>query len=270
MTNQVSVFIMDVSNSSAEDIGDELSKYLHYLKEKISSWTKGIIATKVIHRSGDEIVVVSTGYATAYTLAFYISRIWSFRDHKPYFGLSFGDIQQDVSDLNLETWIHPLMKHARNSNDILQQQEHNRHQFNLELGHFSGDSSNECSPVGYQLFSSQFETLLNTILRLQQNHIMEQTDIQSLVSSLFLILNQQNKVSDYMGRSPSTVSSHMKKGKNDAIIASFNDIVTVLNSLDTTNGLDTDTNPQVTNDKLQNNIKLIVGNNLHDYFPMNQ
>ena len=264
MTNQVSVFIMDVSNSSVEDIGEELSEYLQHLEEKIASWTKGITTTKAIHRSGDEIVVISSGYATAYTLAFYISRIWKFNDHKPYFGLSFGDIQHDVSELNLETWIHPLMKHARNANDILQRQVQNRTQFNFELS----DSSNEISQEGYQLFSSQFEILLNAILRLQQNQVIEQTDIQSLVSSLYLILNQQKKVSDYIGRSAPTVSSHMKKGKNDVIISAFNDIVTVLNSLHPTSEFDTETKPQVINHQLQNNIKMIVSNHVHDYFPI--
>ena len=71
----------------------------------------------------------------------------------------------------------------------------------------------EKSLEGYHFFRSQFETLLNTILKLQQDQINEQTDIQSLVCSLFLILNQQNKVSHYLDRSASTVSSHMKKGK---------------------------------------------------------
>ena len=230
MTYQVSVFIMDVSNSSMEDIGDELSNYLHHLEERISIWTKDITTTKVIHRSGDEIVVISSGYATAYTLAFYISRIWKFKDHKPYFGLSFGDIQNDVSDLNIETWIHPLMKQARYSNDMLKQQEQHRAQFNFELDDFSSKKSLE----GYHLFRSQFETLLNAILKLQQDQINEQTDIQSLVCSLFLILNQQNKVSHYLGRSASTVSSHMKKGKCDSIISAFTDIVNVLNSLQAT------------------------------------
>ena len=75
------------------------------------------------------------------------------------------------------------------------------------------------------MFRSQFETLLNAILSLQQNQINEQTDIQSLVCSLFLILNQQNKVSKYLDRSASTVSSHMKKGKCDNIISAFTDIL---------------------------------------------
>ena len=265
MTYPVSVFIMDVSNSSVEDIGGELSKYLHHIEKTISKWTNDITTTKAIHRSGDEIVVVSSGYATAFTLAFYISRIWKFKNHKPYFGLSFGDIHDDVSTLSIETWIHPLMKQARYSNDMLKQQVQNRNQFKFELDDYTSNKSLE----GYHLFRSQFETLLNAILRLQQDQINEQTDIQSLVCSLFLILNQQNKVSKYLGRSASTVSSHMKKGKCDDIISAFTDIVNVLNSLHPHSVVDSESNQQIMNEQLQNNIKLIVSTNLHDYFPIN-
>ena len=261
MDHQVSVFIMDVSNSSVEDAGEELSEYLHYLEEKIASWTKGIVTTKVSHRFGDEVVVVASGFATAYTLAFYISRLWKFKDHKPYFGLSFGTIKQDISDINLETWIDPLMKHARNANDGLQQQGQNRAQFSFELNGLSKESV----PGDYQLFSGQFEILINTILKLQHSQISEQTDIQSLVSSLVLILNQQNKVSNYIGRSPSTISSHMKIGKNDSIMDAFKEITAVLSSLEPIDQADSETN-----DKLQKNIKLVVANNLRNYFPANQ
>lgn len=258
MTYPVSVFIMDVSNSSVEDIGDELSNYLQHLEKRISIWTKDIATTKVTHRSGDEIVVVSSGYATAYTLAFYISRIWKFKHHQPYFGLSFGDIHDDVSTLNIETWIHPLMKKARYANDILKQQEQNRVQFNFELD----DSSSNKSLEDYHLFRSQFETLLNVILKLQDDQINEQTAIQSLVCSLFLILKQQNKVGHYLGRTASTVSSHMKKGKCEHISSAFNDVVKVLNSLQP----ESKRNQQVINEQLQNNIRRIVSDQLDDYF----
>lgn len=119
MANEVSIFIMDISNSSKENIGNELSEYLEQLKNYITEWTENTAVTKVSHRAGDELVVVSSGYASAYTLAFYLSRIWRFPDHKPYFGLSFGDIQEDISEINIETWIHPLMKQARNANNHL-------------------------------------------------------------------------------------------------------------------------------------------------------
>ncbi|WP_318614556.1 hypothetical protein [Sporosarcina sp. YIM B06819] len=258
MTYPVSVFIMDVSNSSKGDIGGELSKYLHHVEKRIADWTKDITTTQVIHRSGDEIVVVSSGYGTAYTLAFYISQIWAFKDHKPYFGLSFGELQEDINAIDIETWIHPFMKQARYANDTLKQQEQKRDQFNFELTDFLHVSSSE----GYHLFRSQFETLLNMILKLQQDQINEQTAIQSLVCSLFLVLDQQNRISHYLGRSASTISSHLKKGNFESITSAFNDVVKVLNSLQP----ESEHAQQVINNQLQQNIKRSVSANLHEYF----
>ncbi|MEK5038480.1 hypothetical protein [Sporosarcina sp. FSL K6-3457] len=258
MTYPVSVFIMDVSNSSKGDIGGELSKYLQQLEERIAIWTRDITTTQVIHRSGDEIVVVSSGYATAYTLAFYISQLWAFKDHKPYFGLSFGDIQENINTLDIETWIHPFMKQARHANDLLKHQEQNRGQFNFELADFLNENPFE----GYHLFRSQFETLLNMILKLQQDQIKEQTAIQSLVCSLLLVLDQQNRISHYLSRSASTISSHLKKGNYDSITSAFHDVVKVLNSLQP----ESEHAHQVINNQLQQNIKRSVSANLHEYF----
>lgn len=252
MTNQVSVFIMDVSNSSKEDIGKELSEYLQQVEGDITDWTKNIVTTKITHRAGDELVVVSSGYASAYTIAFYLSRIWKFPQHQPYFGLSFGNIQEDISALNIETWIHPLMKQARIANDFLKKQR-DRKQFRFEIPSLLSNKS-----LG--VFSKQFETLLNTILSLKQEHMNEQTEMQSLVCSLYLIVGQQNKVSQYLDRSTSTISSHMKNGKTDVILHAFDDIVHVLNSLEVDD-------EECLTDGLQTNIKENVMNHLHNYFP---
>lgn len=258
MTYPVSVFIMDVSNSSKEGVGGELSSYLQHLEERIDVWTKDIVDTKVIHRFGDEIVVVGSGYATAYTLAFYISRLWPFKDHKPYFGLSFGNVQDDVSTLNIETWVHPFMKQARYANDMLKKQEQTRDQFYFELADFLNEKTFE----GYHFFRGQFETLLNAILKLQQDQINEQTDIQSLVCSLFIILNQQNKISHFLERSASTVSSHMKKAKCESIMGAFNNVIKVLSSLQP----ESEHKQQVINELLQQNIKRVVNDQLDEYF----
>ena len=264
MTYPVSVFIMDVSNSSKEDMGEELSAYLQNLTARITDWTKDITPLQIVHRSGDEVVVIADGYATAYTLAFYISRIWQFKEHKPYFGLSFGDIQTDVNNLNIETWIHPLMKQARYANDRLKNQTQDRVQFNFELDDFFSSQLE-----GYHLFRNQFEALLNTILKLQQDHINNQTDIQSIVCSLFLVLDQQNKVSQYMDRSASTVSSHLKKGNCEGINGAFHEIVTTLNSLQMDHESMSEPNARIINEQLQNNIKYNVSNQLHHHFPIN-
>lgn len=252
MGNQVSVFIMDVSNSSKEDIGNELSDYLQDLQISIAYWTQYITTTKVAHRAGDELVVVSNGFASTYILAFYLSRIWKYTDHPPYFGLSFGNIEGNLNDINIETWIHPLMKQSRLANDFLKNQQ-KRMQFRFELAPRKDAS-------GFEVYSREFATLLNTSLSLKQEQINEQTEIQSLVCSLYLMLGQQNKVSEYLGRTKSTISSHMKNGKADVILDTFYNIVDVLNSLEMG-----PVNNQT--EELQLNIRQNVNNRLQVYLP---
>lgn len=252
MANEVSIFIMDISNSSKENIGNELSGYLEQLKKHVAEWTQNTAVTKISHRAGDELVVVSSGYASAYTLAFYISRIWRHPAHKPYFGLSFGDIQEDISDINIETWIHPLMKQAREANNYLKKQP-DRLLFRFELLRLSDGQ-------GFTVFNQQFEALINTSLTLKQEQINEQTKIQSLVCSLYVILGQQNKVSQYLGRTTATISHHMKQGKTQVILNAFYNIIKVLDSL----GLQ---DSQPLNDKLQENIRQNIRTHLPDYFP---
>ncbi len=252
MRNAVSVFIMDVSNSSKENIGIELSNYLEDLQISIAYWTQYVVPTKITHRAGDELVVVSSGYASAFILAFYLSRIWKYTDHRPYFGLSFGDIEKDLNSINIETWIHPLMKQARLANDFLKKQQ-NRMQFRFKLLH-SQDAN------GFEVYNSEFETLLNTVLTLKQEQINEQTELQSLVCSLYLILGQQNKVSKYLGRTKPTISSHMKNGKTDIILNAFHDIIKVLTSLETERA-----NHSVT--ELQTNIRKNINSRLEIYLP---
>lgn len=252
MGNEVSIFIMDVSNSSKEDIGYELSDYLQQLNISIAYWTQSNVPTKAVHRAGDEMVVVSSGYASAYTLAFYLSRIWKFTDHPPYFGLSFGNIEEDLRSLNIETWIHPLMKQAREANDFLKR-EQKRMQFRFKLPDMS-------KAEGFEVYSKQFETLLNTSLRLKQEQMNRQTEIQSLVFSLYVMLGQQNKVSEYLGRTTPTISSHMKNGRSELILNAFNNITDVLHSLET------DASKHYA-DELQNIIRQQVVARLHDFFP---
>ncbi|AOV07736.1 hypothetical protein [Sporosarcina ureilytica] len=253
MSNKVSVFIMDVSNSSEINAGGKLSKYLQDVVINLKDWVGKEFQVHVSHRAGDELVVVASGYASTYTLAFYLSRIWKFPEHKPYFGLSFGEIDDDIDSLNIETWIHPLMKQARVANELIKKQQ-NRVQFRFEL-HGTPDKS------GFEIFNKQFETLLNTSLTLNQEQINEQTDIQSLVCSLYLIVGQQNKVSQYLGRSTSTISSHIKNGKADMILNAFYDIAHVLESLEENDG-------EGQSNKLQTNIRKNIITRLHDYFPL--
>lgn len=247
MTNEISVLIADVSEFSKEEMGNELSNYLQQLKVNIAFWTQNIGTTKISHQSGDQLVIVSQGYATAHILAFYINQIWKYKEHPPLFGLSFGNIEEDLNSINIDTWIHPLIKQARKAKNDLKKKK-NKIQFRYALL----DSEKE-----------SIETLLNTSLTLQQEHMNGQTEIQSLVLSLYLILGQQNKVSQYLGRTTSTISSHMKQGKTEMILNTFSDIIKALNSLQRSR------DPLLI-DQLQLNIKQSVKSFLHNYFPADQ
>ncbi|WP_342431369.1 hypothetical protein [Neobacillus sp. FSL H8-0543] len=252
MQNPISLFIMDVSNSSLEDNGEELSIYLDELVSWMTSWTEEFGPIKVKHRSGDEIIFIGGGYSTAYIIAFYISQIWKYTDHKPYFGLSFGDIDKNLAEVDVEKWIHPLIKQARYANDLLKQ-EQIRSPFKFELDQFY--PSENSSQLSYHQFRFEFETLMNTIIKLQQNLIKEQTDIQKAVCSLYLIFQQQKVVGKLLGKTPPTISSHYKKGKTEDILDTFNEMITMLNSLQEKSYFGKDTIPNENSKKLIDSIR---------------
>jgi hypothetical protein len=226
MNRPISIFILDVSNSSSPAMGDRLTNYLDDLVNWVTIWTEEVVPCKIKHRAGDEIIFVGYGYSTAYILAFFISRIWKYKDHAPYFGLSFGDIDKELEEVDIEKWIHPLIKQARYANDLLKK-EQVRPLFKFELDQFY--ENNTLSP--YNLFRHEFEILINSLLRLQMTMLKEQTHIQEQVCTLYLILQQQKAVATLLGKTAPTISSHFKKGKAEEILNVFGEVITILNSL---------------------------------------
>jgi hypothetical protein len=224
MNQPISIFILDVSNSSSLDMGEKLTNYLDELVNWISIWTQDIVHCKVKHRAGDEIIYVGYGYSTAYILAFFISRIWRYKNHTPYFGLSFGDIDRELEEVDIEKWIHPLIKQARYANDLLKQ-EQVRPLFKFELDQFYESQS------PYHHFRYDFEVLMNSLLRQQMMMMKEQTEIQEQVCTYFLILQQQKAVAALLGKTAPTISSHYKKGKCEEISMVFSELITILDSL---------------------------------------
>jgi hypothetical protein len=252
MNYPISIFILDVSNSSLEDRGEELTNYLDEVVNWITIWTHDTSHIKVKHRSGDEIIFIGNGYATAYTLAFYISRLWKYKDNMPYFGLSFGDIDKELTEIDLEKWIHPLVKQARYANDLLKQ-EQNRTQFKFELDQFY---TNETSRLfTYNQFRLEFEVLINLLINLQQKYIWNQTDIQGIVCSLYLILRQQKAIGKILGKTAPTISSHFKKGNSEEILNTFTEIITILNSLEIKSYPNREIKPKEINEKLNDSIR---------------
>lgn len=207
----VSVFIMDITNSSSAAYGEMLSNYLGKLETYINNWYEGIGSVQIKHRSGDELILLAEGYSTAFITAFYISSIWKYEKHLPYFGLAYGRLDKKVEEIDIEKWIHPLAKQARSANDQLKKQK-NRETFCYQIP--------EREPG--------LQTLINGMLSLQNVLRMEQTDVQRLVCSLYLIYGKQNTVAQLLDRSAPTVYSHFKKGHCEQILRSFHEIVSVL------------------------------------------
>ncbi|WP_419887337.1 hypothetical protein ACN6MT_17875 [Neobacillus niacini] len=226
MNHPISIFILDVSNSSSLEMGDELTSYLDELVNWINVWTKDFDHCKVKHRAGDEIIFAGYGYSTAYIIAFFISRVWKYRYHTPYFGLSFGDSDKKLEEVDIEKWIHPLIKQARYANDLLKQ-EQVRPLFKFELDQFYQNPSS----FPYNQFRNEFEVLINSLLRLQMTMLKEQTPIQAQVFTYFLILKQQKAIAKLLEKTAPTISSHFKKGKSEEIIKVFTELVTILDSL---------------------------------------
>lgn len=226
MNYPISIFILDVSNSSSMDMGEELTNYLDEWVKWINIWTKDLVPCKVRHRAGDEIIFVGYGYSTSYILAFFISRVWKYREHPPYFGFSFGDSEKKLEEVDIEKWIHPLIKQARYANDLLKQ-EKVRPPFKFELDQFY-----QGQPLyPYNQFRSEFELLINSLLRLQLTIMKEHTPIQEQVFTLYLILQQQKAVAKQLGKTAPTISSHFKKGKSDELINGFYELISILDSL---------------------------------------
>ncbi|WP_026908102.1 hypothetical protein [Paucisalibacillus globulus] len=285
MIKPVSIFIMDVSNSSySSDFGDTLETYLEEISCLVKSWTKDVLSVKVSARRGDEIIFISENYTTAYTIAFYITRIWKFRNNKPYFGLSFGNINKNIEDINLETWIHPLVKQARIANNKLKEIKKNRPPFRFELDNNVNSTSLKellkTDPSG-NLFTV-FETLINTLIDTQNLYFGRQTYLQEIISTLKLIIDKQRNIAVLLKKSPSTISNHLNKGEGTEIIKTFNNITESLNSFQITNlrlesltsadkitAIDNQLNQQnpyeITN-KLNEKIKQHLKNNISTYF----
>lgn len=219
-----SVFIMDVSNSSTAFSGEELSDYLAEIEGWIKQWFQNSGPIQVKHRSGDELIFLANGFSTAFITAFFVSRLWKFESNQPYFGLAFGSIDKDVKEIDIEKWIHPLVKQARIANDFLKKEQKNRETFLFQL-----TASGEGEEIGYVI--PELEALINGTLRLQHALAVMQTDIQKLVGSLYLIYEKQKAVAELLGRSAPTIYSHYKKGHSEQILGSYREVASVLDSL---------------------------------------
>ena len=205
MEYPVSIFIMDVTKSRDFADPDELTEYLESVVGFVENITEGLVTVKVKQRLGDEIVFVGEQYETAYVCASMIQRFWKYREHMPYFGITFGKIEKPVDSIQyIDTWNHPLVSHARGAAELLKSQPV-RHWMHVQTDDRPYDA------VVYAL---------NDNLNNQQVLTEQQTENQREVSNLFFFLQEQKAVAERLGKSKSTISTQIKQGYAHKLIQS--------------------------------------------------
>ncbi|RDW21292.1 hypothetical protein CWR48_02440 [Oceanobacillus arenosus] len=275
MENPISIFIMDITSSSTDGkVGEELELYLKEVVNMVKIWSEDVVNLKISHRQGDELFLISENFSTAYTIAFYISRIWKFSEHKPYFGLTFGNINKRVMDIEIETWIHPLVKQARMANNELKLATDNREKFKFKLDnsnqneHLLSPAQNSRSihatimnPKNQPL--STIESLINTLLENQHIFFMKQTRLQELITDLYLIFMQQKKIAVYLDKTSATISSHINRGNGKEIIKNFKRIYEAINSIQMfTFQSTTHQNPSKIHEQLETSIRKYLNHHI--------
>ncbi|KPB06405.1 helix-turn-helix domain-containing protein [Bacillus sp. CHD6a] len=235
MKYPISIFIMDVTNSSKN--WDEITAYLGEMEGLVRRWTRGLPHAQVKHRLGDEIVGLFDHYSTAYTVAFYISQIWKYKEQPPYFGITFGTVDSSLQEIDLDKWNHPLMRQARVANEKIK---HSSQRLSMLL--LPDDEYMENTSLG----------MANLLLSYQHKFMKDQTALQQLISTLYAILDEQKAIARLVNKSPSTISSHYKKGNCEIIL---NTLYTLQETFDKLESTSFGTQPQNITKELTQTIK---------------
>lgn len=223
MKQPVSVFIMDVTNSTSA--GDEVTTYLKEWERDINSWGNQNIIIKAKHRMGDEILLVSNHYATAYIIAFYMQLIWRFQEQKPYFGISFGHIEGDLEAIDIEWWNHSLVKKARIANEKIKNKTSRDTSIVFNIGE---------EVVNYKS-GNHYKNTINLFALMQSKLLGKQTVNQKLICSLYAIFGEQKRIAHELSRTSATISSHFKKGESEMVFTIFKQLQELLIILETIN-----------------------------------
>ncbi|MCG3795979.1 hypothetical protein CON78_29965 [Bacillus toyonensis] len=257
MKHPVSVFIMDVTNSTSEGNWNELTNYLIEWESDIRSWSSKEATIKVKHRMGDEILLIADHYATAYVIAFYMSLIWKLKKQKLYFGVACGHINDNLESIEIDSWNHPLIKRARMANEKIK------------------NDTNRDTSIIFDMYeevanfdkANQLVENMNLLAQLQDKMISDQAPQQKLVCSLYAVFGEQKRIAQELGKTTSTISSHFRKGASEMIFKVFNQLKDSLIFMESLN----DKNKQQENLLITENlIKLIreyIQEDLNRFYP---
>ncbi|MFD1675078.1 hypothetical protein [Alicyclobacillus fodiniaquatilis] len=204
----VSIFMMDVTDSTHFESPRELDRYLKQIVSWISRWTEGEIQARVKNRYGDEILFVSEHFFTSYVVAYFIKQIWRYDNHPPIFANTYGMIEESLHTIeDIDTWNHPLFKNARNAMDKLKKDKRERPWFMTEAEDYLEDS----------LFARMHDTILYYQDRIFKNHSPQ----QRIASALYTVCDTQQEVATILHRTPANISKLLSKADSDALNRTF-------------------------------------------------
>lgn len=215
MKRYISVFIMDVSSSSSEDNWNEITDYLQEWENHLDIWCENIITAKVSHRRGDEILFVGDHCFSAYTIAHYMNLYWKFTEQRPYFGLSHGSVSENIEQLDIEIWNHPLIKQARSQNEKIKRDRDRKITMRF---------ADELDSHAIISTADVLNLLVENQLVLQQN----QSENQKLVYALYSIYREQKQIAGLLNKTPSTISTQFKRGRGELLQKNFDQIQKLL------------------------------------------
>ncbi|SFD02152.1 hypothetical protein SAMN05443252_1146 [Bacillus sp. OV322] len=211
MKKLFSMFIMDVTNSTEFENSTELTEYLSFWENTLNDMS--FLNIKAKHRMGDEIICVADNFYSAVMIAYYIIYNWKYEKFMPYFGITIGEMEGEIE--NVDKWNHPVIKKAREANEKIKKDDERKSLFFLEL-------------PSDLLFEKSLD--LNMIISLQTMLILGQTSKQREILGLYSLVNSQKKVAEILGKTPPTISNHIKKGYIEMILQASGVILESLKS----------------------------------------
>lgn len=192
----LSLFVMDVSNSTKYNNADEIKGLLIQLTHDIATWTKTLDFKYINFRMGDELFFVTNNLTATLLISYYIKLLWPLKRQPIKFGIAASNCELPKG--NLEHWNAPIIKQAR---------------YNLEQIKHSDISDM------YLTIDNEDTSFLNDILypyltEIIQSHSMMQRNT-ILLSHVF---EQQKDIAQYLNKSMSTISEHLKKGHKKQLL----------------------------------------------------
>lgn len=212
--NAISIFIMDITDSTKHSDGEELSEYLSIWENILNEFGSHSesLTVRANYRMGDEIFLIADDYVTAYTVATYMYFLWKYPKNNPYFGISNGYIDVPIDDIDLERWNHPIIKEARLANEAIKNAKSRLQAIRV----YAAEKEDSKCKIE--------KKVMNHILKLQHQLAAHQTQKQKEITGLYMLYGAQNNIATLLNKSKATISNQFSKGATSLILESISQL----------------------------------------------